>query len=348
MIRPGLLVIALLPLACGSPRVSWETDWSAPYGTFDTDLRGAFTAARAEMDAGRLELARTRLATLAQTSPDNLEIGVWLQDVELALLEAAESPDSDPAVALRQLYLQRVSESPSVAGFVLAARAESDAIAAGILLDRALELDPTCAWAHYGKAHSLLRRTELIDRWDQARASLSRALTLDPSHLHARRLEAWVLAQEGDARAAARAYEVWLSRSAGDPRARSEDRRAVKLDLCIAWILSGHPREAAELLIDLEGRPEHRPRRLAVLAVALHEMGEIDAALDAARRAENAEPGSLLPVVQQAILLQHNLEDQAAAEARWAAVTEASGGDLASMLQGLRARVELERAGASQ
>ena len=230
-----------------------------------------------------------------------------------------------------------------MARFVLAARAETDAIAALTLLDRALELDPTCAWAHYGKAHALLRDRGATDRWAKARESLARALIHDPAHLRARRLECWMLAQEGQASVAADAMEIWLNETRQDPRVATEDRHRVQLDLSIAWILQGHAKEADDLLVSMEGSELERPRRLAILAVALHEQGRFEEALDVALRAERASPGSLLPVVHQAILLQHDLDDREAAEARWREVAEKAGGDLASILQGVRARVELER-----
>lgn len=350
---PALLLLAVLPLACGSPRVSWEGSWNAPYGALDPDQRKALAAARDDQAAGRLEQARRRLATLLGGAPDNLELGVVLQDVERQLLERGDPANPqlaealaghpEPAEALRSLYASRAEASPSVAGFVLAARAETDAIAEQTLLERALELDPSCAWAHYGRAHALLRDRPRTDRWVRAREALARALQLDPAHLRARRLEAWIFAQEGDAAAAARALEVWLRRTAGDPRVVRAERLTAQLDLAIAWVMSGHSPEAVSLLAGLEGEPHERSRRLAVLAVALHQDGQFEAALDAARRAESAEPGSLLPVVQQALLLQHDLGDPEAAEARWRAVAEGGGADLASMLQVLRARVELER-----
>ena len=80
---------------------------------------------------------------------------------------------------------------------VLAARVEDDAIAAERMLDLALELDPLCSWAHYGRAHALLRQDWKADRWSEAQSSLDEALARDPGHLRARRLQAWMHAQEG-------------------------------------------------------------------------------------------------------------------------------------------------------
>ncbi len=354
-VRLLLLVVATLLSACGTPQVTWEKSFEAPYGTFDTEQLEAFRAARREIDAGALERARTRLATLLGGAPNNLEIAVWLQDVELALLRRGSPPAEDlraalegakdPDEALRTLYAKRLEAAPSPAGYVLAARAETDAIAARSLLERAIELDPTCAWAHYGRAYALLQDRHEPDRWELARSALSRALALDPSHLHARALEAWMLAQEGSVSAAARALELWLRRSADDPRVHQSRRISAQLDLAQLWILEGHPREAAALLRGLEGVPQERPRRLAILAVALHEQGDAHAALDAARRAELAAESPILPLVQEALLFASDLGDPEAAQERWREVAGAEAGDLGAILQTLRARVELERAG---
>ncbi len=347
-----LVALALWLPACGPGRAAWSASWRAPYGTFDRDQRATFREARTDLDAGRIERAWVTLSALAAAEVDNLELGVWLQEVERMLVESGS--DSDPELAalaaefppgevLRRRYAERARQTPSVAGFVLAARVESDAIAAQTLLERALELDPNCAWAHYGRAHALLRQTYRVDRWRMAREALSRALASDPAHLRARRLDAWMLAQEGYAGAAAVALENWLDQTQGDPRVTPEERLSAQLDLALAWIQRGNPREARELLVDLEGTLHERPRRLAILTVAHHELGDAAASLDCARRAEDAEPGALLPVIQQALLYR---PDSEAAQARWDRVAEvaADGGDLATMLRGLRARVELERA----
>lgn len=348
-----LLFLVALPLSCGSPRVSWKSSWDDNYADFSTGQRAAFEGARSDLEEGRLEPAREGLSALFEAAPDNLEVGTWLQDVELLLLEGESPANPDlfaaleaapaPAEALRSLYEERARSAPSVAGYVLAARAEPDAIAAVRLLESALELDPGCAWAYYGKAHALLRDRHLPDRWAKARDSLAMALTLDPSHLHARRLEAWMFAQEGDIGAAGRALEVWLDQTAGDPRVAIAARCTAQVDLAIALVQQGQSGRAVDLLRGLEGQPHDRGRRLAILAVALQEVGEIELALDSARRAEKADPGSLLPVVQQALLLQHDLEDSAAAQERWEVVAASGGGSLAAMMQVLRGRVELER-----
>ena len=109
------------------------------------------------------------------------------------------------------------------------------------------------------------------------------------------------------------------------------------------------------------GQEVGRARRLAVMAVAQHEQGRIEHSLDTARRAELADPAALLPIVQQAFLhgqmagifLSSEDPDERKragkhlerAQKRWQEVVDAAAhqGDLAGLLQSVRARVHLER-----
>lgn len=350
----GAVLAAALCVACGTTRERWEPSWDAPYSTFDDALRAALEVALEHFEAGRFEAAWSLLDPLAREQPDNIEVGLWLQETELELLTAGSSVSpvlvaleghSDPGATLRAYYRERVTDSPSVAGYLLAARLETDAIAAENLLESALELDPTCAWAHYGLAHAVLRNRPRVDRWRAARGSLVRALELDPGHPRARRLEGWMYAQEGTLEEAAWSLQTWLIATTGDARVTSAARVEVELDMALVWIQRGYAKQARDLLFTRQGEPHQRERRLAILAVAEHELGHLEAALDAARRAEDAAPGSLLPVVQQALIHQFGMLDPAAAEAEWTRVIEraSEGGDAADSLHNLRALVELER-----
>jgi hypothetical protein len=89
------------------------------------------------------------------------------------------------------------------------------------------------------------------------------------------------------------------------------------------------------------------------MAVAQHEQGRIEHSLDTARRAELADPAALLPIVQQAFLhgqLGETTDKERArrhkdrAQKRWQEVVDAAArqGDLAGLLQSVRARVHLE------
>ena len=257
--------------------------------------------------------------------PGNIEVAVLSQELEGALLLDGVDlfgPDHSlaefaPDVVLRLAYAARAAAEPTVVTEVLRARAETDLRAAATQLERAIELDPTCAWAHYGLSHVLLGDRSRVDRWSGARQSLARALELDPGHVRARRLEAWMAAQEGS-RAEAEALLV-----------RGEDRRALRL------------------LEDLEGVRHDRARRLMLLTVARQEGGDALGALDAALRAQGAGmQGEALPLVQEALVLELFLGRPDEAEERWQEVARLGEGaaNLADLIQGLRARVRLERA----
>lgn len=340
--------------ACGSSGVRWETGWDSEYGRFDAQLRAEYRAARDFAEAGEWESSWGLLVPLTRAHPYNLQLAVDLQEVELELL-AARSPadpalaalarEPDPEEALRKAYAERAEADATVVNFVLAARLESDSIACQHLLDRALELDPGCAWAHYGQAHALLRQRGKNDRWLEAGEALARALELDPGHVGARRLEAWMRAQEGAVSVAAKFLGTWLEVTRDDPRVTTEARITAELDLALFLLLDGRPARARELLAGLEGNTVARGRRLALLAATEQALGDLFAALDAARRAEGAMKDDLLPHLQQAVLYEYWLEDDEAAERQWRKVTELSRGntELSGLLQVLRAQVMLER-----
>lgn len=307
------------------------------------------------MEAREWERAHALLSLLAKENPENILIGSWLQEVELELMaggtpadpELAElAREEEPAEALRRRYAQRSMDSPSVARFVLAARLETDVFASKHLLERALDLDPDCAWAHYAMAHALLRDKSEEDRWRQARESLDLALANDAGHLGARRLEAWMLVQEGAIREARFAVEAWLEATENDARVASSERIEVELDLALIEVLDGDASDARKRLAQLEGSSVGRARRLSILAASDQAMGDLLGALDAARRAEGATDEGVLPLVQQALLYEYYLGDLESAEAKWEEVIERARGtdDLSTLLQGLRAQVMLERA----
>jgi len=348
----------ILVFACRSSEILWSPRWNAEYGQL-ADLKEEFTAIRALMESERFDEAWKQLAPLVAADEENLELSTQLQEIEWELLSRGTDVDpelsalarsGDPDGVLRKRYARRAEASGSVAQLVLAARVESDALAALNLLDRALVLDPLCAWAHYGRAHALLQMRSMARRWSSAQEALDAALEADPSHLRARRLQAWMLAQEGAVSQGALALQVWLEQTRDDPRFSRRERREAELDLALLFILDGAGSKARHLLTALEGEPVGRGRRLALLAVAEHVMGDFGAALDAARRAEGALDDELLPIVQQAILYEYWLEDLEAADRQWEDVIERAvgQGDMAQVLQSFRARVILERRAAAR
>lgn len=344
-LAPALLSIA----ACAAPAPVWEPSWTRAASLARYEL----VHARALSEAGDLLGAWRLLDAVRDEFPDDVGIGAWVQDLELELLSraaplpaalAGEGAADDPADALRRSYARRAEDEPDASALVLAARLESDALAAENLLDRALDLDPASAWAYYGLAHAILRQPGRRGRWTAAHEALERALQLDPGLIPARRLEAWMAAEEGSSGPASRTLRVWLEQTRDDPRVASKERVRAEIDLAILWILEGSAGAAQELLVDLEGTRVDRERRLAALAVAEQASGDEAAALDAARRAQDAGRDELLPSIQEALLYEHWLDDRAAARALWNDVVQRSEGqaDLAKLLQGLRARVVLE------
>ncbi|MEZ6018261.1 MAG: hypothetical protein R3F49_24400 [Planctomycetota bacterium] len=251
---------------------------------------------------------------------------------------------SDPSDALRREYEDRARAAPSASNWVLAARLAATPEAALQALDTALSLDPRCAWAHYARAHALIRSEGLADRWSLARAALDAARELEPGFLRARRLRAWMLAEEGQRQPALAALDAWLVASEDDPRVPHAQRVDGLLDHALLLLLDGRAERARDALIELEGEPIGRGRRLALLAVAEQERDELERSLAAIRRAEGAEPGSVLPLVQRALLLERFQDDPAGAEELWRAIAEReSASDLADLVQTMRARVRLER-----
>jgi len=361
--RIGAGALLTLTLACRAPSEVFEATWDRPGSNFSPEARAAFSLAMARLAADNAEGARSALSELVAADPENVEAGVWLQDVELLLLARSRrglvpadeglarlARDPDAEGALRRRYQRRAEDAPSVAAYVLAARLAPDARTALALLDGALALDPNSAWTHYARAHAWLLDDRLADRWSLAREALDAALRRDPGFLRARRLRAWMLAEEGQHEGARAALQAWLRASEGDPRVAAETRVEAQLDLALLWLLTGRPERARQALEALEGTPTGRARRLALLAVAEQEDGELQRSLEAVRRAELADRGSVLPRVQHALLAERFAGDPEAAEALWRKVAEHEGDatELGALVQGLRARVKVERAEAQR
>lgn len=352
---PALALLACLCASCSSHRPRWEATWQSTGAEFDPGEELALRAARTYYDEGKLEAAVDLLKPVALDARDNLELGFWLQDLEWERAEQM-GQETGPFVTA---YADRARSDPTPANLILAAR-RMEGPEALALLDGALKLDRDHAWAHYTRAHVLLGERSRTDRWSAARAALSRALELDPSHLRARHLEAWILAQEGDVAHASTALERWLDQTRGDPRAAHALRLEAEVDLALMWVRMGLAEEAEALLLTQAGQEVGRARRLAVMAVAQHEQGRIEESLDTARRAELADPAALLPIVQQALLhgqlaggpeLPERPDERERArkhleraQKRWQEVVDAAAhqGDLAGLLQSVRARVHLE------
>lgn len=335
--------------ACSSGPVAWEPTWTGPYSGLPVAERLELGRARDDMEAGRLGAARERLQVLTEAFPDQIDVAVMLQDAELGAVGAdGFGADRNGVELVTKRYRDLAETRISVVSLVLAARVTDEPEERDEYLRRAIELEPGCSWAHYGHAHSLLQQRSQY-RWREARAALNLALSADSGHLWARRMEAWMLSQEGAADLAAKALERWLIVTEGDPRVSSLRRTRARIDLALLWVLGGRVDSALQELDALTGNPVDRARRLAVLAVAQQEGGDIAEALDTARRGRLADGTTLLPLVQEALLYQYWTGDLEAAQDKWEEVAQAAGGgDLGSLLQSFRAKVASERLAAAR
>ena len=335
-------VLASLSSACRSSLPAWSPTQESSYDALQEQDRIRFGGACRALQRGRIDEAQAVLSELARRFPDNIAIGIWLQEAELA---AARRDGLDEADALRILataYRDQAEAGPTPARLVLAARLESDPDQAARLCALAVEVDPNCAWAHYGLAFQSMRAKD----WREARAAIARALEVDPGHLRTRRLEAIMFARGGSLDESIEAHEMWLEYARADPTIALSSVREAELDLALLLVLAGDPKRAERLLAAFEPGDVDESRRYAVLAACQQASNEWRAALAAAQQAETLGPEDSLPIVQQALLYEYWLDDPVEAEAAWRRVLEAAADEesLSALLQRMRARVRVERA----
>ncbi|HEV8111527.1 MAG TPA: hypothetical protein VGR31_02030 [Planctomycetota bacterium] len=337
----GLLAaLAALP-GCWAPAIRTIPETRSAYDALPKDALARLAAARRDLDAGDARAADTALAALCAEFPQNVPVGIWRQEAEIALERSASAPSE-----LRERYRKRAEDDPTVTNLVLAARVEPDPTAAGGLLERAETLDPHCAWASYGRAYLAARAGD----FKEARDRIVRAKLADPGHMPTLWLETWLLARAGGLSQAFTSLSTWIERARDDPRLDQHLVLEAELDRALLAVLDGEPKTAKSLLADLEGVPVDPARLRMIEAGAQQELGDASAALAAARQAELAKPDEILPIVQQALLHELWLGDPAAAEADWARALELSRTDaaLGSLLERVRARVRLERYAAAR
>ena len=341
-VRNGLRILFGAALAgCWTPALHTIPETHTKYDSLPEPALSRLAAARADLEAGHAEDARSALDVLSAEFPDNIAVGACLQEAELAAAESGgEKPD------LRDRYRKRAEEHPTVASLVLAARLEPDADKAVRLLDRAETEDPHCAWSSYGRAWLAARAGD----WKEARDRVVRAKAADPGHMPTLWLETWMLARAGSPAQAITSLSTWIERARGDPRIDPRLVRDAELDRALLAVLEGDPKQARRYLAEIEDVPGTAARRRTIEAGADQELGEGAAALAAAKDAERVKPDDLLPAVQQALLHEIWLGDPVAAEADWKRALEISRSDsaLGSLLERMRARVRLERSAAAR
>lgn len=341
---------ALSFCACGSTPDPWTLpgDAGEPYLLLEPAAVDDLREGIEQLERNKLSAARATFAALLAGRPGDLAAAVWLQEAQITIAERRATRmglDSlgrdEPRSHLRDLYRRAAENQPTSLAWFLAARIEDDGPAATLLLQRALELDPAMTWAHYGLAHVAARS----GNWGLAREELDQAFSLDSGHLPSLRLYAWLQAEGGDLERAALAYESWLLHADEDLLATQSTRERVTLDLALVHLADGDEERAAERLATLVPGRVDEVRRLSCLAAIEEARDRIDAALRAASAARDAGPGALLPIVQEALLLEYWRGDLVAARDAWREVLRLSDEslDLAAGLQRFRAELHLER-----
>jgi tetratricopeptide (TPR) repeat protein len=338
--RIAALAAALLfSGACRAPSVdpeAYERSPDRPEAIAPRDLEELHRA-RDAWDRGDLAAARGILERVARDEPDDVSIAVLAQEAAFA---PATDEERERMIASAREGAER---EPTLVALLLAARIEPEPERRRDWIQRALAIAPADPWALYALAHHEAR----AGNWAAAQRRLEKTLELDPGHRAARRLEAALLARSGDNARAIDALETWIAETAGDPRLSAETRVTAALDLAHLLVLSREDARAREVLLDLGDVDASSVRRWCLLAAAELGLGKPGAALAAAREAQGIDASAVTPLVQEAILMQHHLEDREAARAAWREVLDAVGGDpgLGALIQGLRARVVLERMG---
>lgn len=353
-----------LSAGCSSSRL---TEWESRPGPYDRFAEGQIERLagwRAALDAGRAGDVLAELEVEERRAPENLELGALLQDARLSTMQlggfvpevdatlAGRGPlnEGGPTERLRRAYAAWAAERGTARAWVLAARIEPDAEAALWLLQRALEVDPECFWAHYGQAHNELK----AGRLQGAQAALARALEIDPGHPRARRLEATLLGLIDADREALRALERWLAETDGDLRVADRERLEARLDRVGLELDLGRFNDAALHLDELRPtEPEAAWRAELYRAVAAEALGRAELALAAARRARQLKPSSYRAWVQEALLLEYQFADPLGALEAWRRAQDLAGqassgrsrasvgGDAATTL--IQARVAIAR-----
>lgn len=304
--RAWVLSALLLACACRAPLTFLAEP--GPYDRVPPAWLETLAAARLAFERGDPHTAYALVAPRCLEAMRILPVRLFLQDIQLVLLQSeghvgtlVASSSAEARAVLARHYEEQAEGQPLAEGYVLAARLAANGDEALALLDEADTIDSRCVWVHYGRAWWYFG----LRRFKEARDSLRTALRLDGGHLPSLRLSATILAGAGESEDAATVLEVWLERTAENPLFAAADRADALLDLAALEVMLDEPKAALELLEELDPRAVRDPARAEEVRAAAHEVrGELARALDAVGRASAMSPGALLPLVQQALLLQ--------------------------------------------
>lgn len=327
-----LLAAVVSASGCSLFATASKRSTAGPYDQLGSAERERVAEARRDRENGSRHRARAVLRFLTDVAPLNLPVAIALQELELEMLaagdrisgmeEEAVQPGTEqqgPAERLRRLYRTRAEKNPTPAALVLAARLEGDGPAALALLERALELDSTCNWAHYGRAHVLAQAGD----FRTAREALDLALKQDPGHLPSRRLEAAFLSRGANLDLAIKKLESWLKDAERDPLVDPKLRQGAELDLLSLYALTDDTDRVEELADQLLERHASAAQRIElIVAAARISDRDPEGALRAAREAAEVDPSNPLPHVQQAIVYDYWLDRPEDAYRLWGQVLE--------------------------
>ncbi len=327
-----LLAVVVSTSSCNLFATASKRSTAGPYDQLGAAERERVAEARRDRENGSRHRARAVLRFLTDVAPLNLPVAIALQELELEMLAAGDrisgmeeepvqpgTEQQGPAERLRRLYRTRAEKNPTPVALVLAARLEGDGPAALALLDRALDIDSTCNWAHYGRAHVLAQAGD----FRSAREALDLALRQDPGHLPSRRLEAAFLSRGSKLDLAIKKLESWLEDAEQDPLVDPKLRQGAELDLLSLYALTDDTDRVEDLADQLLERHAAAAQRID-LVVAAARISDRDpkGALRAAREAAEADPSNPLPHVQQAMVYDYWLDKPEDAYRVWGQVLE--------------------------
>ncbi len=345
-----LAALALFLAGCGGALRPWSVGGEArdPYFQLQGEDLANLRQSIEVLESGDPIQAIKAFEELVRRAPEDLPSAVWLQEARMAerlrraeLFRYSASNGRAPQADLRERYRAEALAQPSALAYFLAARVEEDQLAASLLLKKALELDPSMPWAHYGLAYGAARAGD----WALAREELMTVFEIDPGHLPSVRLFGWLMAKVGDDASAVAAFEVWIKAASEDRLAGPATLDRVRFDLVLAYTNQGAWDDALKLLDALEQSSISASDRLASIAVARQGRGDVTEARKAALAGRRADREALLPAVQNALLIELWQNDKQAAQRAWREVIELASttDDLGAALQQFRAEVHLQR-----